>query len=123
MDKKTILIIEDEQYHRQVLEKILVQNNFFAVSAPDGYEGLKKIFELKPDLIILDILLPGLSGFAVLEKLRAAEETKKLKVVILSNLGDDYDVKKGMALGIEYYYVKANWTRLCIYGDRTHSKN
>jgi len=76
MDKKTILIIEDEQYHRQVLEKILVQNNFFAVSAPDGYEGLKKIFELKPDLIILDILLPGLSGFAVLEKLSCRRDEK-----------------------------------------------
>lgn len=110
MDKKTILIIEDEQYHRQVLERILVQHNFSVILAVDGYEGLKKTFEFKPDLIILDLLLPGLSGFAVLEKLRAAEETKNMKVVILSNLGDDYDVKKGMALGVEYYFVKANWT-------------
>lgn len=109
-NKKTILIIEDELYHRQVLEKILTQNDFLVESAVDGAEGLKKAFEIKPDLIVLDLLLPALTGFAVLEKLKASETTKDIKVVILSNLGDEYDVKKGLQLGVEQYFVKANWT-------------
>ncbi len=84
--------------------------NFEVVSAFNGEEGLKKIKEEKPDFVLLDIVLPGIDGFEVLEKLKNDKETAGIPVVILSNLGQKDDIEKGFKLGAEDFLVKAYFT-------------
>ena len=78
--------------------------------AASGDEGLNKALATPPDLMILDLMLPQLSGFEILEKVRANEATKKLKVIVFSNLGEEADIKKCLDLGVSEYLVKANFT-------------
>lgn len=107
---KKILIIEDDIFLNKVLRLKLVQENFEVIQVYDGQEGFKKIGETKPDLILLDLILPKVSGFEILEKIKHDPETKNIPVIILSNLGQEDDVKRGKSLGADDYLVKANWS-------------
>lgn len=107
MDKK-ILIVEDETALLYALEASLNVEGFKAITATEGNEGLKKAKSEKPDLIVLDILLPGINGFEILKTLKNTAETKKIPVVIISNLGEDAEVKRGKELGAEDFFVKAS---------------
>ena len=78
--------------------------------ALDGEAGLKMVAEEKPELILLDIIMPKLDGFSVLKRLKANEATKDIPVVLLTNLGQNEDVDKGQKLGAVGYLVKANLT-------------
>jgi len=78
--------------------------------ALDGEAGFQKAVEVRPDLILLDIIMPKLDGFTVLKKLKADPKTKDAPVILLTNLGQDEDVKKGQELGSVGYLVKANLT-------------
>jgi two-component system, OmpR family, alkaline phosphatase synthesis response regulator PhoP len=102
-----ILLIEDDKFLRTVLEKKLSNEGFEVVSAVDGDEALEKIIADKPDIILLDIILPKKSGFLVLENIKKDPELKKIPVIIISNLGQEEDVKKGLLLGATEYFVKA----------------
>jgi DNA-binding response OmpR family regulator len=102
-----ILLIEDDKFLRTVLEKKLSAEGFEVVSAVDGDEALEKIISDKPDLILLDIILPKKSGFLVLENIKKDPELRKLPVIIISNLGQEEDIQKGLSLGAIEYFVKA----------------
>lgn len=109
MQAKKVLIIEDDKFLGELLVKRLSQENFFIELATDGEVGLTKAAEIKPDLILLDILLPGMNGYSVLEKLKADPALKDVPVIILSNLGQKGEIEKGMALGAVDFLVKAEF--------------
>jgi DNA-binding response OmpR family regulator len=102
-----ILIVEDDKFLRLLLERKLKNENFEVVAAEDGEEALEKIVIEKPDLILLDIILPKKSGFAVLEEINKDENLKRIPVFIISNLGQPEDIERGKNLGAKEYFVKA----------------
>jgi DNA-binding response OmpR family regulator len=102
-----ILIVEDDKFLRLLLERKLKNENFEVVVAEDGEEALEKIVTEKPDLILLDIILPKKSGFAVLEEINKDENLKRIPVFIISNLGQPEDIERGKNLGAKEYFVKA----------------
>lgn len=105
---KTILVVEDEMMLRKILLEKLTINGFKAIGAEDGEEGLRMALEKKPDLVLLDILLPKMDGIEVLKKLRASAE-KNIPVFILTNSQpDDYITTEVAELEPSYYLIKAN---------------
>jgi DNA-binding response OmpR family regulator len=108
--KKNILIIEDDAFLRDLINKKLSSAEFTTTEAIDGETGIKKAKEEKPDLILLDLLLPGPDGFEVLSKLKTDSSTSSIPVIILSNLGQKEEVEKGMELGAIDYLIKAQFT-------------
>ncbi|MEX0918992.1 MAG: response regulator [Candidatus Paceibacterota bacterium] len=109
-DKKKILIIEDDEFLRSLTAKRLEKENFNVVVAVDGETAVGLAADEKPDLILLDLLLPGLNGFQVLEKIKQNEEIKDVPVVIFSNLGQREDIEKAKSLGASDFLIKANFT-------------
>jgi DNA-binding response OmpR family regulator len=109
MDPK-ILIIEDDKFLRELIAKKLTEEGFSVDEAVDGEEGLRKSKEGNPDLILLDLILPGIDGFEILAKIKEDPETKSIPVIILSNLGQKEDIEKGLKLGAFDYLVKAHFT-------------
>ena len=105
-----ILIVEDDDFLRSLAVTKLTAEGFAMEVAASGDEGLNKALATPPDLMIFDLMLPQLSGFEILEKVRANEATKKLKVIVFSNLGEEADIKKCLDLGVSEYLVKANFT-------------
>lgn len=107
---KTVLIVEDDQFLRNLCVRKLQKEKFNVLYAVDGEEGLKKIQEQKPDLVLLDILLPGLNGFDIVGAVKNNPEIAHIPIILLSNLGDKSDVDKGLGLGAEDYLIKAHFT-------------
>jgi len=106
---KKILFIEDEPTLQKTLGRALEQEGFEILSALDGKIGIKKAKENKPDLILLDLILPKMDGFEVLKHLKENEETKNIPVIILTNLENAEDIEKALSLGATTYLVKANY--------------
>lgn len=106
--KAKILLVEDEKMLADMYATKFTMDGFTIVNAYDGKEGLEAARREKPDLILLDIIMPKLDGFAVLKELKQDESTAKVPVVLLTNLGQESDVKKGKDLGADDYFVKAN---------------
>ncbi|MFA5942251.1 MAG: response regulator [Candidatus Paceibacterota bacterium] len=106
---KKVLLVEDEQMLREICSMKLTKEGFNVVVALDGEEALKKVEEEMPDIVLLDIILPNIDGFGVLEKIRAHtnERVAKVPVIMLTNLGQDEDVAKARTLGANDYLVKA----------------
>jgi DNA-binding response OmpR family regulator len=104
---KKIIICEDEQVLQKALSIELLGAGFEVMSAMDGEAGLALIKKDLPDLVLLDLMMPKMPGFEVLKKLKEDETTKHIPVIILSNLGQDEDRKKGLELGAADYYVKS----------------
>lgn len=109
-DAKTILIVEDDQFLRNLCIRKLQKEKFNVLYAVDGEEGLRKIQEEKPDLVLLDILLPGLNGFDVVMAAKNNPDLNNIPIILLSNLGDKSDVNKGLSLGANDYLIKAHFT-------------
>jgi len=105
-----ILIIEDDIFLRDLAFQKLKALNFEVSQAIDGEEGLKKIIEIKPDLVLLDIILPGMDGFEVLKKKQENKEISSIPVIILSNLGQKEEIDQGLKLGAKDYMIKAHFT-------------
>ena len=104
---KQILLVEDDQFLSSLLKKRLESEGLGVTLANDGQSALAALEVSMPDLLLLDIILPGISGFEVLEKLRGDEKTKTLPVIIISNLGQAEDRAKGKQFGVVDYFVKA----------------
>jgi DNA-binding response OmpR family regulator len=104
---KTILIIEDDKFLRRLMGQKLVQENYNVSEATDGEEGLKKVKEEKPDLILLDLILPGIDGFEVLSRIKSDPAISSIPIIILSNLDQK---EKGLKLGAVDYLIKAHFT-------------
>tara|TARA_B100001964_G_C13895301_1_gene449117 strand:- start:160 stop:564 length:405 start_codon:yes stop_codon:yes gene_type:complete len=110
MNKGKILFIDDDNFLRKVYDSELRENGYEVILAADGKEGVNKAKLEKPDLIILDMILPIMNGFEVLTTLKNNNETNSIPVIILSNLGQDIDKKKGIDLGAVDYLVKDDTT-------------
>jgi len=111
MDSKLkILIVEDDEFLRSLTAKRLEKEGYVVVVAVDGESGLITAAQEKPNLIFLDLLLPGLDGFEVLGKLKANAELKDVPVVVFSNLGQKEDIERAKQLGADEFLIKANFT-------------
>jgi len=107
---KKVLIIEDDKFLRELLGKKLSTVGYTAILAIDGEEGLEKIKKEKPDIVLLDLILPGINGFEVLEKYKSEPGISSIPAIILSNLGQREDIEKGLKLGAKDFLVKAHFT-------------
>lgn len=107
---KTILLVEDDPFLIDIYAKKLKEAGFKVEVAIDGEEALKKLKEKKPDLLLLDIVLPQIDGWEILQKIKKNKKLEDLKVVILSNLGQKEEIEKGLKLGAEKYLIKAHYT-------------
>jgi DNA-binding response OmpR family regulator len=105
-----ILIIEDDKFLRELIARKLVKEGYEIAEAIDGEEGLKKVSEENPDLILLDLILPGIDGFEVLAKIKEDPKTSLIPVLILSNLGQKDEIERGLKLGAVDFLVKAHFT-------------
>ena len=101
-----ILIVEDEPNIVIPLQFLLEQKGYQIIVATSGEEALKIVSMVKPDLILLDIMLPGMDGYEVCENIRQNEESQHTKIVFISALGREIDIVKGMALAADAYIVK-----------------
>jgi len=108
--KKRILIIEDDKFLRELIIKKLNNEGYGALGAVDGEEGLEKVKKESPDLILLDLILPGIDGFEVLSKIKEDVALSSIPVIILSNLGQREEVEKGLKMGAVDYMIKAHFT-------------
>jgi len=104
------LIIEDDKFLRELITRKLLNEAYEVSEAVDGEEGIKKIKEEKPDLVLLDLILPGIDGFEVLSQMRKESALSSIPVIILSNLGQKEDVEKGLKMGAVDYLIKAHFT-------------
>ena len=107
---KKILVIEDDKFLRELIARKLSDDGFVIIEAMDGEEGIKKVKEEKPDLILLDLILPSIDGFEVLSQIKKDENLKSIPVIILSNFGQREEVEKGLKMGAVDYLIKAHFT-------------
>jgi CheY-like chemotaxis protein len=105
-----ILVVEDDKFLRELILRKLKEENYETCFAVDGEEGLNKIQEERPDLVLLDLILPGMNGFDVLKKKQEMPEIAQIPVVVLSNLGQKEDVERALKYGAKDYLVKAHFT-------------
>lgn len=104
-----ILFIEDDPTLQKTLALALEKEGYNVAQALDGEIGLRLAKESKPDLILLDIILPKYDGFEVLTELKKDEATKDIPVIVLTNLETSEDIQKALNLGATTYLVKANY--------------
>lgn len=105
-----ILIIEDDYFMRDLYARELAKAGYQVSTAADGAEGLVEASKLKPNLILLDIMLPKLNGLDLLRTLKSKEETRDIPVLLLTNLGQESVIKEGFQLGAEGYFIKTAYT-------------
>ena len=103
---KEVLLVDDEKNIRLVVGKSLEKGGYKVIYAVDGVEAVEKSNEIKPSLVLLDIRLPKMNGFLVLEALKSNDATKDIPVVILSAHAEDEDIQKALSLGASDYLVK-----------------
>ncbi|HOY55958.1 MAG TPA: response regulator [bacterium] len=108
--KVKVLLVEDEKILSDMYSLKFEREGMEVVVVDNGGGVLSQAQSTKPDIILLDIILPQEDGFSVLKELKSAAETKKIKVLMLTNLGQDEDIKKGKDLGADGYLVKSNLT-------------
>lgn len=106
-NQKKILLVEDEPLLANLLRHRLEKEGFKVLLALDGEKALSVLRETKPDLILLDIILPKISGFELMETIKSDVQLEKAPIIIISNLGQDSDIQKGQSLGAIQYFVKA----------------
>lgn len=110
MNGKKILIIEDDTFLQGLAANKLQAEGFEVNTASNGNEALTNLGQETYDAIILDLMLPDISGFEILKQIRSRETNNKLPILIFSNLSDDKDIKQGLDLGATDFLVKANFT-------------
>lgn len=101
-----ILIIEDEEALARVIKEKFDKEGYESVIVEEGEEALSKARQFKPDVILLDLLLPQRNGFEILQDLKIDPELKTAPVIVLSNLGEDENIKRAILLGAADYFVK-----------------
>ncbi len=106
---KKILLVEDEQLMIDLLKRKLTQEGYEISVAKDGIEGLEKMREIKPDLILLDIVMPRMGGFEVMEEMIKEEELKKIPVIVISNSGQPVELDRAKQLGAKDWLIKTDF--------------
>ncbi|MBT5807688.1 response regulator [Candidatus Uhrbacteria bacterium] len=109
-NQKYILIVEDEKIYREFYSKTIKQNGYRVNAACDGEEGLLMTRAEKPDLIVLDLMLPKKSGFEMLREIKQDEDLKDIPVIVLTNLAQEVDRKTCESIGVIGYLVKTENT-------------
>ena len=108
--KNTILIVEDESDLADIYATKFTIDGYQVLLAGDGDAGLEMARDKHPDLILLDVILPKKNGYDTLQALKADRRTRDIPVVILSNMGQAYEVKHGLKLGADKYLIKTDYT-------------
>lgn len=108
--KGTILIVEDQAGFRRIYEDVLTSDGYEVLIAEDGEKGWRLSKEKKPDLVLLDLGLPKMDGFEVLERMRADADTKSIPVIIFSVMGEHKDIQRALEMGANDYTVKGFYT-------------
>lgn len=108
METKKVLSIEDDAFLSSLVASKLIEAGFSVITANTGKDGIAKATAEQPNLILLDIMLPDMGGFEILETLKSTPTTKDIPVIILSNLGGRDEIEKGVALGASSYLIKSN---------------
>ncbi len=103
---KKILVIEDDHFLSSLMKARLEKEGFSAIQAFDGEEAFSYLKQNKPDLIIMDLIMPKVSGFELLENISVDPQISRIPVMILSNLGQESDIQKVKRLGATQYFVK-----------------
>lgn len=107
-NKKKVMIVEDDEHISKVYEIKLAKEGIQSSLAVDGEEAVAKIIAEKPDLIILDLMIPKIDGFGVLEQIKKNPELARIPVIVLSNLGQQADQDRALGLGANEYLVKVD---------------
>lgn len=105
-----ILVVEDDKFLRELISQKLAREGYTVIEAVDGEKGIESIKENVPDMVLLDLILPGIDGFEVLAKMKSDPNLANIPVIILSNLGQQDDIEKGMEMGANDYLIKAHFT-------------
>lgn len=108
--KYKILIIEDEAVISEMYKIKFEKFGFEVITVLDSGKAIETVEKEKPDIILLDIIMPGFSGFALLKRFKEVDSLKNIPVIILSNLGDSQDIQRGKELGADEYLIKADNT-------------
>jgi CheY-like chemotaxis protein len=106
---KKILLIEDEEIMLNLLQRKLTQEGYEVYSARDGEEGLEAMREKMPDLVLLDIIMPKMNGFEVMEKMAIDNVLKKIPVIVISNSGQPVEIDKAQKLGAKDWLIKTEF--------------
>lgn len=109
-EKSVVLLIEDDNLMVRMYQDKFTGDGYQVNVALDGEEGLAKLKKEKPVLILLDVMMPKMNGFEVLEKIKADPDTKKIPVILLTNLSGEDDAKKGLEMGAVAYLIKSDYT-------------
>lgn len=110
MNRKYILVAEDDKFYAGVYRRKLTAEGYDVKIAENGEEAIKMAKESKPDLLLLDLIMPIKDGFTTLDEMKKDKTLNDIKVVITSNLGQEEDIKKAKALGAFDYIVKSNFS-------------
>lgn len=111
-----VLIVEDDVFMARMYLKIFSHENFEVVMASNGEDGLNKAREIKPDIMLLDIMMPKMNGFQVLETMKKEPALMNIPIIMLSNLAGDQDIEEAKNKGATDYIVKSNYTPHQIIG-------
>ncbi len=106
---KKILIIEDEELMVDLLQRKLLKENYEITIARDGQEGLKAMRETMPDLVLLDIIMPKMGGFEVMEEMKKSPELKKIPVIVVSNSGQPVEIDRAQKSGAKDWLIKTEF--------------
>lgn len=109
-EKKKIMIVEDDSFVMDIYHTKLEQENFEVIEAVNGVEAMKKLQEVSPDIILLDIIMPYMDGLEVLQKIKGDDKLKNIPVVLLTNLSQKEEVNRGLELGANDYLIKSHFT-------------
>ena len=123
---KKILIVEDDSFVLDIYQTKLSQEGYTVIEARNGVEGMKKLEKEKPDLILLDIVMPYMDGIEVLKKRKENDDLKKIPVILLTNLSQKEEINVGLGLGANDYLIKSHFTpsevmekiRIYLSGDK-----
>ncbi len=110
LDGETVLIIEDENILGEILLSKITSEGYNAFWEKDGEAGLAKMRKVKPDIVLLDIVMPKMNGYEVLETMNKDEELKKIPVIVISNSGQTMEIDRILQLGAKDYIVKAQFS-------------
>lgn len=122
-----ILIVEDDSFVMDIYHTKLSQEGYETVEARNGIEAMKKLEEVKPDLILLDIIMPYMDGIEVLRKIKKDDNLKAIPIILLTNLSQKEEINEGLGLGASDYLIKSHFTpsevlekiRICLDANNT----
>ncbi len=105
-----ILVVEDDKFLREMISRKLDKEGYEVIEAVDGEKGEEKAKSEHPNMVLLDLILPGIDGFEVLERIKKDPSVADIPVIILSNLGQKSEVERGLKLGAIDFLIKAHFT-------------